>query len=405
MIRSPRLPHWLALPLPLPLPLFLLVATELAGQSSPTFGSATFAAATRLLDPTRGSAAPALWLGFDLEVERPAFGVRLSSAASPAWRGGWGGEGAFSAWYRRSIGSRAAVLGSLDAAIDQPAAYAGAGELGARAALERRFGAVAVRAGAMTIGRFLPAHTQLVGGFAASTWDLGRGLQLSGEIGRAPSLSGSAGSLLPGDRTPAEDTLASSVGGARTLGHLAVGARLRRSWIELTGRLLRRSGLEPAEGVGWEAGLALAAVPGARIRVAAGRAPTAESVYLPYRRQLSIGLEFVRGRPRAAPGDGPLAARPPLAPGFELFQGSPGSATLIVRHAAAGRVELVGDFTAWEPLELAAWAPGVWRATVALAPGIHQVNVRFDGGPWRVPEGLSSTDDGFGGRVGVLVVR
>jgi hypothetical protein len=40
-----------------------------------------------------------------------------------------------------------------------------------------------------------------------------------------------------------------------------------------------------------------------------------------------------------------------------------------------------------------------------IAPGVHRVNVRADGGPWRPPPGLSVVRDEFGGEVGLLVVR
>jgi len=42
---------------------------------------------------------------------------------------------------------------------------------------------------------------------------------------------------------------------------------------------------------------------------------------------------------------------------------------------------------------------------VPLAAGVHRVNVRVDGGEWRVPTGLSAVDDDFEGKVGLLVVR
>ena len=48
---------------------------------------------------------------------------------------------------------------------------------------------------------------------------------------------------------------------------------------------------------------------------------------------------------------------------------------------------------------------GRWTLPVALGPGVHHLNVRFDGGAWLVPEGALAVDDGFGGRVGLFVVR
>jgi hypothetical protein len=43
--------------------------------------------------------------------------------------------------------------------------------------------------------------------------------------------------------------------------------------------------------------------------------------------------------------------------------------------------------------------------SVELSPGVHHLNVRLDGGPWLVPAGAFAVDDGFGGHVGLIVVR
>jgi hypothetical protein len=79
-------------------------------------------------------------------------------------------------------------------------------------------------------------------------------------------------------------------------------------------------------------------------------------------------------------------------------------------------VELMADFTDWVPVPLvrlprgtaggrARDAADLWAAELVIAPGVHRVNVRVDGGPWRPPPGLSVVRDEFGGEVGLLVVR
>jgi hypothetical protein len=65
----------------------------------------------------------------------------------------------------------------------------------------------------------------------------------------------------------------------------------------------------------------------------------------------------------------------------------------------------MGDFTDWEPTPLLPDGVGRWTLPVTLAPGVHHLNVRFDGAEWTVPEGTVAVDDGFGGRVGLFVVR
>ena len=65
----------------------------------------------------------------------------------------------------------------------------------------------------------------------------------------------------------------------------------------------------------------------------------------------------------------------------------------------------MGDFTDWTPLPMtASQPPGTWSIAVPVTPGVHQVNVRIDGGEWTVPAGLTAVRDEFGGSVGILLV-
>jgi hypothetical protein len=77
--------------------------------------------------------------------------------------------------------------------------------------------------------------------------------------------------------------------------------------------------------------------------------------------------------------------------------------TLRVRAPAASRVEVMGDFTDWEPAELAP-AGDVFSASFELSTGSHRLVVRIDGGPWMPAANTPAVDDDFGGRVGLLVV-
>jgi hypothetical protein len=65
----------------------------------------------------------------------------------------------------------------------------------------------------------------------------------------------------------------------------------------------------------------------------------------------------------------------------------------------------MGDFTDWQPCPLEPDGEGRWTLPVALSPGVHHLNIRFNGGDWTVPAGTVAVDDGFGGRVGMFVVR
>jgi hypothetical protein len=71
----------------------------------------------------------------------------------------------------------------------------------------------------------------------------------------------------------------------------------------------------------------------------------------------------------------------------------------------AGSVQLAGDFNAWTPVDLTEDGHGRWRATIALAPGVHHVSLRVDGGAWFAPPGTPSVADEFGGTSGILDIR
>ncbi|HVE79706.1 MAG TPA: hypothetical protein VNA89_12615 [Gemmatimonadaceae bacterium] len=95
---------------------------------------------------------------------------------------------------------------------------------------------------------------------------------------------------------------------------------------------------------------------------------------------------------------------PAEAPELETAAAGRGRRLLRVRAPAAARVEVMGDFTAWEPAALRLVAPGVFEGIFAMAPGPRRLNLRVDGGEWRVPRGATPVADEFGGEAGLLVV-
>lgn len=75
-----------------------------------------------------------------------------------------------------------------------------------------------------------------------------------------------------------------------------------------------------------------------------------------------------------------------------------------LRVTGASNVEVMGDFTDWQPLQMRNAGGDVWVASAKLPPGIFHMNVRADGGAWAVPAGMTSISDEFGGTVGLLVI-
>ncbi|MFL5482769.1 MAG: glycogen-binding domain-containing protein [Gemmatimonadaceae bacterium] len=82
-----------------------------------------------------------------------------------------------------------------------------------------------------------------------------------------------------------------------------------------------------------------------------------------------------------------------------------GVVTFKVLAPLAKNVEVAGDFTDWDPLQMAPAGNGWWIASRALRPGKYQIDLRMNGGKWTAPPGLLSMLDEFGGSVGLLVVE
>ena len=69
------------------------------------------------------------------------------------------------------------------------------------------------------------------------------------------------------------------------------------------------------------------------------------------------------------------------------------------------KVELLADFTDWIAVPLVRQESGDWQGYYRIPPGARRVNLRLNGKEVVVPLNLSSVDDEFTGRVGVLIVK
>lgn len=136
--------------------------------------------------------------------------------------------------------------------------------------------------------------------------------------------------------------------------------------------------------------------PRAALIVAGGRYSSDILQGLPSGRFFSIGVRFTRRRSRPIPTSAPApivytpAAARSGSIGFEV--------------EGAGRVEIAGDWTAWERVPLERDASGRWTLPFALEPGVYRFNLVVDGERWIVPPGVPEVEDGFGGRVGLLMI-
>lgn len=90
--------------------------------------------------------------------------------------------------------------------------------------------------------------------------------------------------------------------------------------------------------------------------------------------------------------------------GRPVYERESGSGLLRFRVANATRVEFASDRTQWRRLPMQRAPDGSWILRLRLPPGVHRFNLIVDGTEWIVPEGVPPLADGYGGRVGLLIV-
>jgi hypothetical protein len=154
--------------------------------------------------------------------------------------------------------------------------------------------------------------------------------------------------------------------------------------------------------------------PGIAVVGSAGTYPVDLTQGYPGGRFASLGIRLGARQfmPESHTASGELRLRPAVAEpersgatAFQVNQLQSGRRELRVLAPQAGRVEITGDFTDWQPVPLVDRGGGWWAVSLPISVGIHEMNLRVDGGAWTVPPGLTQRSDEFGGAVGVLVVH
>ena len=110
---------------------------------------------------------------------------------------------------------------------------------------------------------------------------------------------------------------------------------------------------------------------------------------------VSVGMRFFEPSPARSRAE---RARPVL-----LVRGRGDQRVVQVRASGARTVEIMADFTGWEPVTLTP-GPSGFEREFALTTGTHRVVIRIDGAAWRPATNTPAVDDDLGGRVGLLVV-
>jgi hypothetical protein len=169
-----------------------------------------------------------------------------------------------------------------------------------------------------------------------------------------------------------------------------------RTWQELVASWWLAPRLAVVAGAGRFPADVLNGVPGARYAALSVRVAS----------RPPARLEVAARPSRAAlPGAAPLAVLRALPAGDMVVRRTATGETLVrLRAPEATTVEIMGDFTDWEPVALVRAPDGMWERAFALAPGTYRFNVRRDGGAWEVPTGVTALPDDLGSVAGLLVV-
>jgi hypothetical protein len=184
---------------------------------------------------------------------------------------------------------------------------------------------------------------------------------------------------------------------------LASQVTLGLSRYELGLSLTRRLGSAAVRRTGWELSATWWMTPEIGVVGAAGHSLPQFGFTVPSARYGTVGLRLAVGarsptdRSREKPA---TEVTPSAGPTVVVAD-----RRLTILSAPALRAEVMGDFTDWKVEPFIATGAGRWRLPIALSPGVYHLNVRFDGGAWLVPLGAVAVDDGFGGSVGMVVVR
>lgn len=175
----------------------------------------------------------------------------------------------------------------------------------------------------------------------------------------------------------------------------SAGASIRLGTAVLSGTVgQRRAADERADFASAAASFALSQA--LAFEVAGGTYPSDRFTAASGGRFLSAGLQFRFGRAVASAVLPRPSGVPPVRDGFTRFS---------LRSREASRVELMGDWNGWKPVATERAANGVWYVDVRLNPGEYRYAFRVNGSEWRVPEGASAVDDGFGAKSAYIVVR
>lgn len=134
-----------------------------------------------------------------------------------------------------------------------------------------------------------------------------------------------------------------------------------------------------------------------------GREPAQPTRGLPARTFGSLGIMLAYWPiPR---GTVPVESPATLVQAFEMRPAGTAVQRITARIGGVETVEVMGDFSNWEPLPLVRRGRDSWELLVPMSHGVHHINMRIDGGQWIAPPGMPTMKDEFSGEVGVIIIK
>jgi hypothetical protein len=213
-------------------------------------------------------------------------------------------------------------------------------------------------------------------------------------------------------REPMADTLSSGPYPGPTAQHQVdrialTDAVLSGSWrfrsFDFDASLGRRFSRTAPETTIWGLSASRDIAPTLAVVAAAGRAGSDPVTSVPGARYFAVGLRLKVGPP-VLPALPVPAVTDESAP-FRIGPAVAAGREIVVQARDAETVELAGDFTDWRPVALRRWGEHAWRALFSVAPGLHRLAVRIDGGEWHAPPGTRAVVSEFGEQVAEVVVE
>lgn len=370
----------------------LILPTIRAGAQQ----SAAVAVTGGVATDQRGVRSNALTLAPELHFDGALASLQLGGSATRFESDVWSLGGGASVSARHPLGQYAAL--TLNAS-------------GNLARLGGAFSATYTEAAAVPALELTLRRLTLFGGVraargSASTRENGGGLPLPGS-GSVPTTSvgrGGAGPLLGGviSLSQPESDVDVRIGAREdriVVSHVSVADR--SASLSLAGARARatfmagaRSASDERAGFG-NAAFSLMVTPSASLEIAGGRYPSNRLLGTPAGRFMNAGIALRVGGLEERPAAQPSGVRAPPA----------GTTRLALRAPDATRVEIAGDFNEWRSAPATRATNGVWYADLRIAPGRYRYAFRVNGREWRVPDGATAVNDGFGGKSAWITVR